>query len=67
MNGHARVRLAGVLGRGWIFRVNLLLTTERRRHHAPYTAASLLRVDHAMHQLEQALGDVVDHQDDDIA
>ncbi|WP_050591884.1 hypothetical protein [Salinispora fenicalii] len=32
----------------------------------PYTAASLLRVDHAMRRLGQALGDVVDHQDDDL-
>ncbi len=31
----------------------------------PYTAGSLLRVDHAMRRLGQALGDVVDHQDDE--
>ncbi|MEU0156163.1 hypothetical protein [Micromonospora fulviviridis] len=33
----------------------------------PYTPASLLRVDHAMRRLGQVLGDVVDHQDDDVA
>lgn len=33
----------------------------------PYTPASLLRVDHAMRRLGQALGDVVDHQDNDTA
>jgi hypothetical protein len=31
----------------------------------PYTPGSLLRVDHAMRRLGQALGDVVDHHDDD--
>lgn len=29
-----------------------------------YTTGSLLRIDHAMRRLGQALGDVVDHQDD---
>ncbi len=33
----------------------------------PYTTGSLLRLDHAMRRLGQALGDVVDHQDDDTA
>ena len=33
----------------------------------PCTTGSLLRIDHAMRRLGQALGDVVDHQDDDTA
>ncbi|WP_285691801.1 hypothetical protein [Actinoplanes sp. NBRC 103695] len=33
----------------------------------PYTAGNLLRLDHAMRRLGQALGAVVYHQDDDTA